>query len=227
MKANLVNITELRDTERRVLNYMLLSKENFTEIGNRLDKNDFIFSVHRIMFEYFTTVFKRLLLFYMDNNNGNEMQQVLQDYSEFVAMVHNSRTIETFLRFAYKIQDTQVLEELAKAPSTDIEADIAIIKDYSFEKAIGKKSNKSGADIEIDTKDGITILTYKENRLIGIVSTNLNNIPTEACNRLKDTMEMIYELDTKSGSNELKILFYDDKKEYINSVLLSKDIITD
>jgi hypothetical protein len=186
MKANLVSITDLCDAERRVLNYMLLSKDNFIEIGNRLDKNDFIFSVHRIMFEYFTTVFKRLLLFCMDNNNGNDIEQVLQDYSEFVAMVHNSRTIETYLRFGYKIKDTQVLEELAKVPSTDIEADIAIIKAYTFEKAVGKKSNKAGVNIEIDTKDGITILVYMDDRLVGIVSTNLNSIPTEACSRLND-----------------------------------------
>ena len=224
MKKNLVSITELRDTERRVLNYMLLSKDNFIEICDRLDKNYFILYTHRVMFEYATTVFKRLLLFTMDNS-ANEMQQVLEDYSKAVAMAHNFRTIERYLRFNYKITATEVLKELSKVPSNDITSDIAIIKAYANESAIAKSTGKNEVNIDIITNDVTTLLSYIDDRLIGVISKNLNDIPTETCSRFNDTMEMIYELDTKSGSNKLRIRFDDDKQEQIHSVLLSKGII--
>ena len=221
MKANLVSIPELRDAERRVLNYMLLSRDNFTEICDRLDKNYFILLIHRVMFEYATTVFKRLLLFTMENN-ADEMQQILEDYSKVVAMVHNSRTIERYLRFNYKTTATAVLKELSKTPSNDLTSDIAIIKAYANNSTIAKSTGKHEVNVDIVTNDATTLLVYRDNCLIGVISKNLNDIPTEACSKLNDTMEMIYKLDTKSGNNELNIRFDDDKQEQIHSVLLKK-----
>ena len=40
MKAELVSIPKLCDTGRRMLKYLLHSKDNFIKIGNRLDKNN-------------------------------------------------------------------------------------------------------------------------------------------------------------------------------------------
>lgn len=219
MKENLVSITELRDTERRVLNYMLLSKDNFREICDRLDKDDFIFFVHKIIFQYFTSIFKGIIISCMDD----ELEEALEACTKFVVDEHNLMTMEVYLSREYCIEPTLVLSELAEVPSTDIEGDISIIEAYSFEKAVGKSSHESEVDIRIDTKDGITKLTFMKSKLIGILSTNLNSVPVEACSNFLNTMRMISEVNLKSGDNELRIKYTNNKKQIV-SMHLKKGI---
>jgi len=228
MKADLVSITELRDTERRVLNYMLLSKDNFVEIDSKLDKNDFIFLVHKIIFEYFTgCIFKGMLISYLSNDIDN-VGEALQACSEFVVDEHNLLLMEAYLSKQYSIEETLVLEELTEAPSTDIKADLAIIEAYSFEKSAGKSANVHPIDIQIDTQDGITKIAYMNDTLIGIASTNLNSIPAEACSNFLDTMAMISKVDLKSGENSLEMNFRQDgNKDEILGMYLKKEVSLD
>jgi len=221
MKENLVSITELRDTERRVLNYMLLSKDNFIEICDRLDKDDFIFFVHKIIFQYFTSIFKGIIISCMND----KLEEALEACTEFVVEKHNLMTMEVYLSKEYCIEPTLVLSELAEAPSTDVKGDISIIEAYSFEKAVGKSSQESEVDIRIDTKDGITKLTFMKSKLIGILSTNLNSVPVESCSNFLDTMRMVSEVDLKSDNNELKVKFTSNEKKIV-SMHLKKGIVS-
>ena len=47
-----INISNLRDVEQNILNYMLFSKENFKIVKDKLKENDFTFIVHGIIFDY-------------------------------------------------------------------------------------------------------------------------------------------------------------------------------
>jgi len=203
-----IDISHLRDIEQGILNYMLLSNDNFIKVKNELTKNDFTFVIHKI-------IFKHLCIFekpFLENN-----------YSNFSSLL---RAFAKILEEKYNIKITSILDILSQPPSVYIDRDFEIINAFSMEKEIAIYSNKRVINKgTIETKDGLTWFNFLNGRLISIGTTNISNLPKELHDSFFDTINTLANLDFENGEDEA-ILFYDDSvtNKEIESFYLKKDI---
>ena len=206
-----LNIHLIRDTEQAILNYMLLSKDNFIKIKNCLRKNDFTFITHRVIFANLCKLEK---MFSEDSYCGiNNASSLLKVFAKFLEEKEN-------------IQMTSTLDILSQSPSMYIDSDLEMININSMEREIAIYNKKIVQNGTIETKDGKTWFKFINARLISVGTTNITHLPTELYDNFGDTMEALTKLDLENRENELNFTFYGGPKNpyAIESFCLKKDI---
>jgi len=123
-----VDIIKLRNTEQAILNFMLLSMDNFRKIKEELVPKDFTFIVHRIIFISFCNMEEHFESISSSNKfNVNELSKSLEYFSNDVYE-------------KYYVKKASTLNILSKEPSLNIEDDLNCIKFLSEEKKIAIKN---------------------------------------------------------------------------------------
>ncbi len=206
--SKLIDIVLLRDTEQKILNYMLISNENFLYIENKLSDDDFTFLVHKVIFEGMLK-FKK---FFLDKDYGG-----LNTLGSFLDFFAKTLVIEQTLK------ETTTLDILSQAPSMFIENDLDLIYLLSIEKQAAIHNKKIEREVTIDTCDGNIWATYINDRIITIGTSNIAKLPVELHDNFSDTIGAVAYLDLENGENEAHMYLYEDSDE-IKSFHLKKGV---
>ena len=211
MSEKNIDIDKLRDTEQGILNYMLLSNNNFLEIKNKLSENDFTFLLHRLIFEGLIILEE---MFLSDNFHGvTDSNTILNIFAKVLERNQN-------------VKFTSTLDILSQTPSRYIETDLEIINTNSMEREIAIHSDGVRIKGTIETKDGSTWFNFINNKLINVGTTNISKLPIELHDSFENTLNSFSNLDLENGNNELSMTFYGDPEEPegIESFYLKKDV---
>jgi Leucine-rich repeat (LRR) protein len=206
--SKIVYVTYLRDIEQNILNYMLLSSTNFSQIKNKLSEDDFTFIVHKFIFIQILSLEEMLL---SDNFYGvTDANELLKMFSEVLHESENAKIAST-------------LNILSQPPSMNIDRDLEIINAISMEKEIAKNSciiQRSGT---IETIHGLTSFDFINETLMSVRTTNIFELPPELHNNFRDTFEA---MELEDGKNEITIEFYENNRhpDYIESFYFKKDV---
>lgn len=205
----IVNISDLRDIEQGILNYMLLSSDNFLKIKNKLAQDDFTFMIHKSIFVYLCNL-EDILLKRGFSNDMNSFLKVL------------AKSLDDY----QNVKMSSTLDILSQAPSMHIDRDLEIINTFSMEKEIAIHNPKIQQDGSIETKDSLTWFNFINHRLISVGTTNIANLPIELCDGFIDTINKIFKLDLKNNDNELMVSFGENihSTDDIESFDLKKDM---
>lgn len=208
---SILNIELIRDTEQGILNYMLLSNDNFIKIKNKLNKTDFTFMIHRIIFEYLCILEKMFL---------KESYCGISDISSLL------KVFAKVLEEKQNIKMTSTLDILSQSPSTYIDNDLEIINVNSMEREIAVYNKRIVQNGTIETKDGKTWFNFINNRLISIGTTNISHLPTELHDNFADTLNSLSHIDFQDKENEVSMSFDENAEstDGIESFYLKKDI---
>ena len=206
----IVEVSKLREIEQNILNYMLLSPENFSKIKSLISVNDFTFLVHQLIFERLMPLEDMLLErnYYQADKIGLMIEVIAQ-----------------LLEEKENIKSASTLHILSQTPSANIEKDLEIINHYAMEKEIAINSSGIEVNGSIETVDGTVWFNFIEGRLVHVETSNITKLPHELCDTFDDTMKEISKLNLQTGDNELKVSFYGDMDEPdgIASLYLRKD----
>jgi len=207
----ILSVTNLRDTEQGILNYMLLSNANFLDIKNKLSEDDFTFLIHKLIFKHLVILEK---MFLSDDFHGiTDLSTLLEIFAEILEKNDN-------------VKVTSTLDILSQTPSMYIERDLEIINANSMEKEIAIHSNEIQRSGTIETKDGLTWFNFINDRLISVGTTDIAHLPTELHDNFGDTLNSLSNLDLQNGENEASMTFYGDPEnpDGIESFYLKKDV---
>ena len=223
-----IDLCDLRDVEQGILNYMLLSNDNFFYIKDKLLRDDFIFLVYG-------TIFKYLIRCEDIFTSEKYMQDNSSDYYELLDMCDNSLTemefkIYTFAEILHKEMeiDTEFVEyTLSQSASVDIKKDFEILNAVSSQRNISSKSKYMGRFLTIETEGSITKVTYIDDRIVKLVSTDVKNLPTKLYSSFNDTMNTLLALDYESGDNNISLEFYkgEENIDNISIAYIKKDLL--
>lgn len=207
----IIEVSNLRDTEQGILNYMLLSNVNFLEIKNKLSEDDFTFLVHKLIFKYLI-MFEDMFL-----------------SEDFHGVTDLGTKLELFAKHLYKKHNVKInstLDILSQAPSVYIDTELEIINTISMEKEIAIHNNEVQRSGTIETKDGSTWFNFINDRLISVETTNIAKLPTELHDNFKDTIGSLSNLNLKDGENEATMTLFGDPNnpDGIESFYLRKDV---
>ncbi len=182
----ITDVITIRDTEQRVLNYMMISLENYNYINEILKDEDFTFLTHTKIFQYLfedndllpkETVYNRFEI--------NELEKFIDMFARLLEDKEN-------------VKYTSTLKILSKEPSSDIKKDIEFLKQYSFEKAVafsGFKSDYAVIEVAFEDLNSFTSGHFYQNRLCSIFTTNIEDIPEELCDTAINTIKFLEQID--------------------------------
>lgn len=182
----ITGVITLRDTEQRVLNYMLLSLENYDYVNCILDNADFTFLVHKKVFHY---LYKDNDLLPKETNTGKFDIKGLEEFINMVA---------SLLEEKENIKYSSTVNILSKEPSIDIQKDINLLKHYSFEKAIALNEfelNRIPIDIIFEDLNSYTKARFFNNRLWSVITTNIEEVPSILCDTAINTIKFLETID--------------------------------
>ena len=210
MENKIIEMTELRDTEHRILSYMIQSNQNIEEVSKQLKKEDFTFSVDDLLYQSIIIVKDNFKKF----NSVLEIDDSIQNIANILSEHHN-------------VKRDSVLKILTQAPSRNIQQDIEIILNYSFDKAVAHSKKLNPIEVVVEDKNGRTTSFYVNNRLVEIATTNIFNLPIEVCDNFTDTMAYVSELKLDSEDTKASMTFYGDEEnpDGIESIYLKKDLV--
>ena len=180
-----VDVKKLRDIEQAVLNYMLLSFEKYKYVKDNLKQGDFTYAVH----EYIYNALYSLEKFIIEESNKNFDAKFISSFISIVARLLSDDKV---------VKETSTLNILSKTPSIDIVNDLNLLLFYSIEKKQAVKKHNEGDSIlhfEIEDLNGFTKGVFVEDRLIKVVTTNIEYIPIELCDTANSTFDFITKLD--------------------------------
>ena len=210
---NSFNVSSLRDIEQGILNYMLLSKDNFIKITKQLTQDDFTFMLHKVIFNQLTI----LKDFFLEKNPLFEhgLDFKLDIFSSAIEIYQNIKVSTT-------------LDILSQKPSLYIDSDLEIMNANAMEKEIALHSNKPQISGTIETKDSLTWFHFINDRLISINTTDITKLPLELHDNFEDTFYSISLVDLQKENNEMSMTFYGDpdNPDSIESFYLKKALPT-
>ena len=206
-----ITVTQLRDLEQRVLNYMILSASNFKEIATLMQEDDFVFTVHKRIYVQ--------LIRYKD--------YFLKGCDFFIASLTLKIDDSTYLSLFFDgLRRSSVKEILSQQASMDIKNDIGILKMlYEQRVQILEKKDKSPVvTVLIEDKNSYTTIYFIEGIAIEIETRGLMNI--------SDKLLFLYSellLDYLSSINFetegiVATIDIDEETDAIVSMHLKKDI---
>ena len=204
-KATITNINHLRDIEISILNYMLLSVENWILITSKLDTNHFTFATNRRIF--------RIL------NNIEISQKVLDFIKKKYQYWVLKENKEQFIDLNY-VSASFILNSKA---SSNIELDLFELEEYYKAKnEVFKNDDGMVLTIRIESPVGDTTATFKDNRLIDVVTSNLKDLPIEIEDTFKSSLDNL--MSNFNKEDTLLNLSIDEETELPNGFLLKKEI---
>ena len=211
MNNKIIDIEELRDTEHKILSFMIQSYNHIEEVSKQLNKEDFTFIVNNIIYQTII-VGKEILKKY---NTITEVDNAIQNIANILEKNHN-------------IKKSSTIKILSAIPSQNIKKDIEKIQNYSFEKVVAKSKNLNEIEIAFEDKNGITTFYFTNNRLIEAVTTNIFKLPMELCDNLSDTMGSISAMELNTDDIKATMSFYGSKEnpDGIESIYIKKDLLS-
>ena len=141
-----IKVQSLRDTEQRILSYMLISNTNFRGIKKRLSVEDFTFKVHKTIFLSLSALSK--LTLEDEDISSSQLEVFLKSFSKVTWMMHD-------------LKKSTTLHVLTQPYSQDIDRDIQITKEYSLEKELVLCDNYIRVDGSIETDEGLVASIHK------------------------------------------------------------------
>lgn len=190
--SSTVDVKVLRDTEQSILNYMLISPKNFKHVKDALVWEDFTFLTHQ---EIYNCIIKNEELLCNISNDKlfslKEIEQIIRD------VVYLLRT---------KVKKESILQILTNTPSMSIDRDLNIIQFYSSEKIYAFDTQKAeDALVEFQFKDSHseTIARFVQNRLVAVLTTNIEHIPDELYDTALDTIKCMQSFDFNDPDMEI------------------------
>lgn len=204
-KTTITNINHLRDIEISILNYILLSVENWIEINSILNIEHFTFAANRRIFHTL---------------NNMEISQeafnfIKNRYKYWVLKENEELYIDLNYASANFILDSKA--------SNNIELDLFELEEYYKAKnEVFQKDDGMVFTIRIESPVGDTTATYKDNRLIDIVTSNIQDLPQEIEDTFKSSMDNLMHNFNKEDT--LLNVLIDEELEIPNGFLLKKEI---
>lgn len=207
MQQNLAGITiyTIREAEQKILNYMISSHENFKQIKNTLQEDDFTFFVHKTIFEYFL--------------HFEESFLEISELNKFVSYI--AGMLESF----NGINSTSVKSILSQAPKESIIEEFALVLTNANQKNnISKDFNAKERKGVINIDDNVTTLHFLNDQLMSIKSTSISLLPNVVHNSFSITLESISNLLDK----DITVTYYGDTQstDTIDSFVLQRTIVT-
>ena len=198
------DLTDLRDTEQRVLNYMLISNDNFLMIINKLSPDDFVFSIHKVLFENLI-IHKEIFL--STSFHG-------------VALSINTKLLVFAL--SLHINKNTTMDIFSQAPSLYIESDLETLNENNMKRECALYNNKKRVDGLIETRDGLTSFIFINDALISVETTNISHLPQELHTSVVGTLKLISKLDLEDEDNKFTLGFNDNGA--VVTIYMKKDI---
>lgn len=204
-KTTITNIIHLRDIEMSILNYMLLSVENWIEITSKLNIDYFTFAPNRRIFHTL--------------NNIKISQKILdfmkKKYSYWVLKENKELYIDLNFASASFILDSKA--------SSNIELDLFELEEYYKAKnEVFQNDDGIFFTVKINYPIGDTTATFKDNRLIDVVTSNLKDLPIEIEDTFKSSLDNL--MSNFNKEDTLLNLSIDEETELPNGFLLKKEI---
>ena len=199
MKAineNILDLNILREIEQRILNYMLLSKENFFKIEERVNENDFIFDMHKL-------VYRNILLMKTEASSG-----ILFKKLDFHLLI----SAYMFERF-HNLDKSLFQDIMSQPPSSDIESDLELLNSIVMEREIALHNNKIQIFGEIETQEKMTKIIYINGILVGIDTMDVMKLPSELYYHFEDVLQEISKMNSEDENYRVLMAFSEDDEE--------------
>lgn len=198
--APITDVITLRNTEQRILNYMLLSLEKYNYVNSILKDDDFTFLAHEKIFQY---LFK-------DNKHLPKETKLgrfdIKGLEEFIVLLARVLKKEENIRYS------STINILSKEPSLDIKKDLDLINHYSFEKDIAlNKFKDDNAVIEVmhENLNSFTKAYYIHNRLCSVITSNIEKVPLSLCDTAMNTINFLETIDLNNSIYKVSFSPYD------------------
>lgn len=203
-----VTITEIRDLEQRVLNYMLLSASNFSEIVTQLEKNIFLFTIHR-------KIFKQLV---------NHKDYFLKDNDFSIASMNIKVNDFAFpVKYFEHIREDATKEILSQKASTDIKNDLKTMQTLYLQRAKSLSKENNIVTVVAENNNSYAKSYFMNGIVIEIKTRGIMHLPKELFYYFQDALAYLSEKDLEAEGFEIKVAFYKNKDE-IESIHIKTDL---
>ena len=203
-----ITITAIRDVEQRVLNYMLLSASNFNEIKTQLEKNYFLFTIHRRIFKQLVN-HKDCLL----KDNDFSIDSINIKVSEFAFPVW----------FFERIRVDATKEILSQKASTDIKNDLEIIQTLYAQRTKSLSKENNIVTVIAEDKNSYAKSYFMNDIVIEIETRGIMHLPQGLFYYFKDVLNYLSEKDLESEDIEVTMSTDTDTDE-IESIHIRKNL---
>jgi Leucine-rich repeat (LRR) protein len=204
-KTTITNINHLRDIEISILNYMLINVENWIEITSKLNIEHFTFAANRRIFH---------TLYNMEISQKT-LEIIKKKYKYWVLNGNKEQYIDLNYASASFILDSKA--------SNNIELDLFELEEYYKAKnEVFQNDEGIFFTVKINSPIGDTTATFKDNRLIDIVTSNLKDLPQEIKDTFKSSLDNL--MSNFNKEDTLLNLSIDEETELPNGFLLKKEI---
>lgn len=204
-KDIITNINHLRDIEISVLNYMLLSVENFNEITSKLDIDYFTFAPNRRIFDILNNM------------------EISQEALDFIKKKYQYWVLEENKEQFIDLNYSSASFILNSKASKNIELDLFELEEYYKSKnEVFQNDDSIVFTVIINSPLGDTTASFKDNRLIDIVTSNIGNLPQEIEDTFKSSLDKILSNFNKEDTS-LNLLI-DEESGIPKGFLLKKEL---
>jgi Leucine-rich repeat (LRR) protein len=189
-----VKLKTLRDVEQAILNYMLLSPSNYKQIKNSIDSNDFTFYIHEIIFLGLCDIEDKILKNTKDAFSLKAIEKIIKS----LANALDSEKI---------VKKESTIKVLSNTPSYDIQKDLNLLLFYSQEKKYSLENQNCDDSIikfKFEDLNSYTEATFIHNRLIEVITTNIDFIPDELKDTAMDTMQFLTKIDLENSDTNIE-----------------------
>lgn len=198
-----ITITDIRDMEQRVLNYMLLSTSNFDDVAVQLKETHFLFTIHR-------RIFRQLVLnkdlFFQDNTFTTSM-----DF------------FTSFVWSHARVKEDTTKEILSQKASTDIKNDLKTMQTFYLQRAKSLSKENNIVTVVAENNNSYAKSYFMNGRVIEIKTRGIMHLPKELFYYFQDALAYLSEKDLEAEGFEVKVAFYKNKDE-IESIHIKTDI---
>lgn len=200
-----ITVTQLRDLEQRVLNYMLLSPSKFDEIVTQLEVGYFVFTVHK-------RIFKQLF---------EHKEYFLKGCDFFIDSLSLKIDDFTFIALHFEgLKRSAVKEILSLQASTDIKSDIATMKKLYAQRYEVLQGTSPTITIVVEDKNSYTTTYFVEGIAIEIKTRGLMHISDELLYLYtKKQLDYISSIDLEKEGIEMTMDVIEDADETVEEIV--------
>ena len=204
-KTTITNINHLRDIEISILNYMLLNVENWIEITSKLNIDYFTFAANRRIFHILNNL----------DISEKKLDFIKKKYKYWVLKENKELYIDLNFASASFILDSKA--------SSNIELDLFELEEYYKAKnEVFQNDDGILFTVIVNSPLGDTTATFKDNRLIDIVTSNIKYLPQEIEDSFKSSLDNL--IPNFNKEDTLLNVLIDEESEIPNGFLLKKEI---
>lgn len=209
-KNTISNITHLRDLEISIINYMLINVNNYKYIIPKLNQEYFTFASVRRIYNF---------LLKLNNSEKGISQKILNIVRKrYVNIIFDNNE-----DFYNDLNLANAVYIFNSKKSYNIELDLFELEEYyQVKNEVIKKNDSPLFTVIINSSDGETIVTYNDNRLIDVMTTNLQDLPIEIEDTFKNTMNNLMQYFNQEDS--ILNLLIDEQTKIPNGFSLKKEI---